>query len=96
MLGRLLRFRERAAARETAASDPGPRNAELDRHNPSAIFPPITDAGGVPQFKYPFSMAHKRLYDGGWSHEVTIRVLPISRSLAGVLMRLTAGGRRHT
>jgi oxalate decarboxylase len=59
------------------------------------MFPPITDAGGVPQFKYPFSLAHKRLYDGGWSHEVTVRELPISTSLAGVLMRLTAGGIRE-
>lgn len=49
----------------------------------------------MPQFKYPFSMAHKRLYDGGWSHEVTARELPISTTLAGVLMRLTAGGVRE-
>lgn len=40
-------------------------------------------------------MAHKRLYDGGWSHEVTARELPISTTLAGVLMRLTAGGVRE-
>ncbi len=95
MLGRLLRFKERESARETAAADPGPRNAELDRHNPSAMFPPVTDAGALPQFKYPFSMAHKRLHDGGWSHEVTIRELPIAKTLAGVLMRLTAGGIRE-
>lgn len=95
MLGRLLRFTEKKAAREAAATDPGPRNLALDRHNPSAIFPPMTDAGAVQQFKYPFSMAHKRLYDGGWSHEVTIRELPIAKTLAGVLMRLTAGGIRE-
>jgi oxalate decarboxylase len=95
MLGRILGFKDKGAARISAAKDPGPGNAELDRHNPSATFPPITDAGAVPQFKYSFSMAHKRLYDGGWSHEVTIRELPISRSLAGVLMRLTAGGIRE-
>lgn len=40
-------------------------------------------------------MVHKRLYDGGWSHEVTVRELPIAKSLAGVLMRLTAGGIRE-
>ncbi len=59
------------------------------------MFPPVTDAGAVQQFKYPFSMAHKRLYDGGWSHEVTVRELPIATTLAGVLMRLTAGGIRE-
>lgn len=95
MLGRLLGFKEKEIARNSAATDPGPRNSVLDRHNPSAILPPITDAGAVPQFKYSFSMAHKRLYDGGWSHEVTVRELPISRSLAGVLMRLTVGGIRE-
>ncbi len=95
MFGRLLRFEKKAAAREAGARDPGPRNVELDRHNPSAMLPPVTDAGALPQFKYPFSMAHKRLYDGGWSHEVTVRELPISTTLAGVLMRLTPGGIRE-
>src|SRR5215813_11594353 len=95
MFGKMLRFKDKKAERDYAATDPGPRNAELDRHNPSAIIPPSTDAGAVPQFKYPFSMAHKRLYDGGWSHEVTVRELPISKTLAGVLMRLTPGGIRE-
>src|SRR5215467_2366203 len=95
MLGRLLRFEKQKAVRDAAATDPGPNNVALDRHNPSAIVPPVTDAGAVEQFKYPFSMAHKRLYDGGWSHEVTVRELPISTTLAGVLMRLTAGGVRE-
>jgi len=92
MFGKLLRFGNGSAVLEKAASDPGPNNAELDGHNPSAMFPPMSDAGAVPTFKYSFSMAHKRLYDGGWSHEVTMRELPISRTLAGVLMRFTAGG----
>lgn len=95
MLGKLIRLNERAATRDIAATDPGPTNIALDRHNPSAMVPPVTDAGAMPQFKYPFSMAHKRLYDGGWSHEVTARELPISQTLAGVLMRLTAGGVRE-
>jgi oxalate decarboxylase len=95
MSSNVLRFRGNGSALEKAASDPGPTNTELDRHNPSAMIPPITDAGAVPTFKYPFSLAHKRLYDGGWSHEVTVRELPISTTLAGVLMRLTAGGVRE-
>ena len=95
MFGRVLRFKERAADRREAARDPGPNNAALDAHNPSAMLPPVTDAGAVPQFKFPFSLAHKRLYDGGWSHEVTVRELPIATTLAGVSMRLTAGGIRE-
>ena len=46
-------------------------------------------------FKYPFSFAHKRMHEGGWSREVTIRELAVSKSLAGVDMRLTAGGVRE-
>lgn len=81
--------------RVAAARDPGPNNVDLDAHNPSAMVPPESDAGAVPTFKYSFAQAHKRLYDGGWSHEVTVRELPISKTMAGVLMRLTAGGIRE-
>jgi oxalate decarboxylase len=75
--------------------DPGPTNKVIDEQNPSSAFPPVTDAGAVPVFKYPFSLAHKRLHEGGWSREVTMRELPVSKSLAGVNMRLTAGGIRE-
>src|SRR5262245_36507824 len=76
-------------------SDPGPSNAEIDAQNSSSFDPPETDAGGVPPFKYPFSFSHKRLHSGGWSREVTVRELPVSKSMAGVDMRLTAGGIRE-
>jgi len=46
-------------------------------------------------FKYPFSFANKRVYEGGWSREVTVRELPVSKTMAGVNMRLTAGGVRE-
>jgi oxalate decarboxylase len=80
---------------DRSASAPGPGNPALDTQNPDSFLPPPTDAGGVPTFKYPFGMSHKRLQEGGWSREVTIRELPISRSIAGVDMRLTAGGIRE-
>ncbi|HEU0368693.1 MAG TPA: cupin domain-containing protein, partial [Candidatus Acidoferrum sp.] len=76
-------------------SDPGPTNPEIDAQNQSSFDPPETDAGGVPPFKYPFSFSHKRLHSGGWSREVTLRELPVSKSMAGVDMRLTAGGIRE-
>ncbi|MGH9744417.1 MAG: cupin domain-containing protein [Candidatus Acidiferrum sp.] len=80
---------------DRSSSDPGPTNAELEAANPSANHPVPTDAGGVQTFKYPFSFAHKRFQEGGWSREVTIRELAISKTLAGVDMRLTAGGVRE-
>jgi oxalate decarboxylase len=77
-------------------SDPGPVNQGLDSQNPDSAWPPGTDSKSlVPTFKYPFSFANKRVYEGGWSREVTVRELPVSKSLAGVNMRLTAGGVRE-
>jgi oxalate decarboxylase len=80
---------------DKSKSDPGPKNASLDAANPDSVDPPLTDAGAVQTFKYPFSFAHKRLHEGGWSREVTQRELAVSKSLAGVNMRLTAGGVRE-
>ena len=80
---------------DRSASDPGPTNAALTPPILSANHPVPTDAGGVQTFKYPFSFAHKRYQEGGWSREVTIRELAIARTLAGVDMRLTAGGIRE-
>src|ERR1700689_3257027 len=78
-----------------SSSDPGPTNPALDAANPDSNSPPDTDAGGVQTFKYPFSLAHKRLKSGGWSREVTVRELAVATTIAGVDMRLTAGGVRE-
>jgi oxalate decarboxylase len=80
---------------DKSRSDPGPTNSVLDAQNPDSTNPLPTDAGGVQTFKYPFSFAHKRLQEGGWSREVTQRELAVSKTLAGVDMRLTAGGVRE-
>jgi oxalate decarboxylase len=83
------------ASDDRSRSDPGPTNAALDAANPDSVTPPATDAGAVQTFKYPFSFGHKRLHEGGWSREVTSRELAVSKTLAGVDMRLTAGGVRE-
>lgn len=80
---------------DRSASDPGPTNVALDAANPDSNHPLPTDAGGVQTFKYPFSFAHKRFQQGGWSREVTVRELAVSKTLAGVDMRLTPGGVRE-
>jgi oxalate decarboxylase len=85
-----------AMAADRSRSDPGPGDPELDGQNPDSVWPPATDSKSLVQnFKYPFSFANKRTYEGGWSREVTVRELPVSKSLAGVNMRLTAGGVRE-
>ncbi len=75
--------------------EPQPKNAALDAQNPSSNFAPETDSGGQPPFKYPFSFAHKRIEGGGWTRQVTVRDLPMSKKMAGVQMRLIKGGIRE-
>jgi oxalate decarboxylase len=81
--------------RSASLTDPGPTDKLLDSANPDSNQPPLSDAGGVPTFKYPFSLSNKRVYEGGWSREVTVRELPVSKAMAGVNMRLNAGGVRE-
>ncbi len=76
-------------------TDPGPKNAVVEGENPSSVWGVETDAGTVAPFKYPFAMARKRIENGGWTRQVTVRELPISKTIAGVEMRLTAGGVRE-
>src|SRR6266404_7057011 len=81
--------------RSTSLTDPGPTDKSLDSANADSNQPPLNDAGGVATFKYPFSLSNKRVYEGGWSREITVRELPVSKAMAGVNMRLNAGGVRE-
>jgi oxalate decarboxylase len=76
-------------------SQPVRPNEALDKENPSSVWSPATDAGGQPPFKYSFSLSHKRQEGGGWTRQVTVRDLPISKKMAGVQMRLITGGIRE-
>jgi oxalate decarboxylase len=76
-------------------SDPGPKNSALEGENPDSAWSPETDNGTVAPFKYSFALARKRVESGGWTRQVTVRELPISKTMAGVEMRLTAGGVRE-
>ncbi len=80
---------------DAGGTDPGPRNKELDRQNPDILTPPSTDSGTLPNMKFSFALAHNRLQKGGWTRQVTARELPIATTLAGVNMRLNAGGVRE-
>jgi oxalate decarboxylase len=73
----------------------GPRNPERERQNPDLLRPPSTDHGSLPNLRFPFSDAHMKIREGGWSREVTQRELPISTTMAGVNMRLKSGGVRE-
>jgi len=76
-------------------SNPGPQNRPLAAENPDSEWSPSTDSGTVKPFKYSFSLARKRVMSGGWTRQVSVRELPVSTAMAGVEMRLTAGGVRE-
>ena len=76
-------------------TDPGPRNVVRDRQNPDLLVPPSTDHGTLPNLRFSFADAHMRLERGGWTRQVTARELGISKNIAGVNMRLNAGGVRE-
>src|ERR1700726_254986 len=76
-------------------TDPGPRNLLRDRQNPDILVPPPTDHGTLPNLRFSFSDSHVRQETGGWTRQVTQRELGISKDIAGVNMRLNAGGVRE-
>ena len=73
----------------------GPNNTVNDSLNPDSVWPPVTDNGTMLPFKYSFDLSHKEIDSGGWTRQVTVRDLAISKTMAGVEMRLTAGGVRE-
>src|SRR4030088_1433249 len=76
-------------------TDPGPRNLARDRQIPDLLVPPSTDHGTLPNLRFSFADAHMRQEPGGWTRQVTQRELGVSKDIAGVNMRLNAGGIRE-
>ena len=73
----------------------GPRNVPIELENPDVLVSPVTDAGTIPNLKFPYAMARNRVLSGGWAREITVRELPVATEIAGVDMRLTPGGIRE-
>lgn len=85
----------RKAEQDQSAQDPGPENLPIRDANPNTFLPPDTDHGETPTFWNTFSTAHRRIQEGGWSRQITVEDFPLSKDIAGVNMRLTAGGVRE-
>ncbi len=83
------------AQHDHSASDPGQENFGLLKMNPNSNMPPPTDHGVVEPLWYSFDLTHRRVQEGGWTHQVTERELPSSKEIAGVNMRLTKGSFRE-
>ncbi len=75
--------------------DPGPRSAVRDGLSPDMLNQPATDAGTLPNLKFSFADAPTKEYPGGWTRQVTVRELGVSKNIAGVDMRLNSGGVRE-
>ncbi|TFK67751.1 putative oxalate decarboxylase/oxidase [Pluteus cervinus] len=73
----------------------GPDNVPLDEENPDLITPPSTDQGEVPNLKWPFSLSHNRLSEGGWARQQNTQAMPAALDMAGVNMRLKPGAIRE-
>ena len=65
-------------------TDPGPRNLTRDRQNPDLLVPPATDHGTLPNLRFSFSDSHMRLESGGWTRQVTVRELGVSKDIAEI------------
>src|SRR5258708_18562061 len=85
----------RQAEGDHSSSNPGQENKPLLLQNPNSNMPPPTDNGDVGPIWYSFDLAHKRIQEGGCTHQVTQRELPSSTDLTAVNMRLTAGSFRQ-
>ncbi|HKC13731.1 MAG TPA: oxalate decarboxylase family bicupin [Vicinamibacteria bacterium] len=73
----------------------GPSNPAREAQNPDTLAPPRQDHGTVPNLRWSFTDSHMHLAPGGWGRQTTTRELPISTQIAGVSMRLKAGGVRE-
>jgi hypothetical protein len=71
------------ADKDHSLGDPGPENKPLLDENPNSNFPPPTDHGHIEPTWYSFDLTYKRVEEGGWTNEVTGKVLPNSKDLAG-------------
>jgi oxalate decarboxylase len=76
-------------------TNPGPKNPIRASQNPDLLSPPATDHGVLPNLRFSFDDAHMRLASGGWTRQITVRELGIAKNVAGVNMRLNAGGVRE-
>jgi oxalate decarboxylase len=78
-----------------ALTIPGPHDSALADTMPTFLQPPPTDIGSMPQFWASFNLAPRRIQNGGWGRQVTQSDFAISTEIAGVNMRLDAGGIRE-
>ena len=78
-----------------ALTDPGPQGPSLAGNEAAFQNPPATDVNGMPQFWSSFNLSPKRIQNGGWARQVGVDSFAISKTIAGVNMRLGPNGVRE-
>jgi oxalate decarboxylase len=68
------------AQEDHSMSDPGPQNLGLVRLSPNSNRLPPTDQGSVGSIWHSFDRTHRRVQEGGWSHQVTQHEIPLLRT----------------
>src|SRR3984893_9184743 len=76
-------------------TNPGPKNSVRASQNPDILSPPAADHGTLPNLRFSSNDINMRLESGGWTRQVTVRELGVSKNIAGVNMRLNSGGVRE-
>ena len=76
-------------------SNSGPKNIDVVRLAPNSDRPPATDHGSVGALWHSLELTHRRVQNGGWTHQVTERELPLSKDIAGLNMRIVGGAFRE-
>ena len=86
---------EPSRASGVGGSDPFPGDVAREAQNPDHPQPAGNRFRDTPNLRFSFADAHVRQSSGGWTRQVTARELGVSKAIAGVNMRLNAGGVRE-
>ncbi|KAI0019803.1 Bicupin, oxalate decarboxylase/oxidase [Xylariomycetidae sp. FL0641] len=70
------------------------QNVAIEGQNPSALVPPETDEGMIPNLKWSFALSNNALFNGGFIREQLSSDLPPSSEFAGAQNHLTKGSIR--
>ncbi|ETI26110.1 hypothetical protein G647_02887 [Cladophialophora carrionii CBS 160.54] len=75
--------------------NPGGTDPQLDVANPDGLGQQSTDAGTVPNLKWPFSLSKTKIFPGGWTRTQDVNDLPQSKDIAAAQQHLRRGALRE-
>ena len=73
----------------------GGTNHQIDLQNPDGLGQQSTDAGTVPNLKWPFSLSKTKIFPGGWTRTQVVQDLHQSHDIAAAQQHLRKGAIRE-